>query len=102
MNGRIMLPNNPLFFLQFIIFPAILAFIANKVGITVKSTVELLGTTKIVLIIFLYFLLIIGIVLNSLIIIESDNFANENFDERIKFLEVRKYGKTYFRFYAVS
>lgn len=71
MNGKIIFPNNPLFFLQFIIFPAVLISIGEKMHFTLKSTVALMGATKLTLIIFCYFLLVLGIVLNSLVMIDD-------------------------------
>lgn len=71
MDGKIIFPNNPLFFLQFIIFPAVLISIGERMHFTLKGTVELIGATKLTLIIFCYFLLVLGIVLNSLVMVDD-------------------------------
>jgi len=72
MNQKIVFPNNPLFFLQFIIFPGMLAFIASKVGVTVQNTLEVVGVTKVIIVIFSYFVFIVLIVLNSLVTISDE------------------------------
>ena len=72
MNQRLVIPNNPIFFLQFIIFPLIIGFICHKVGVTVNNIVETLGTVRIMIIIFTYILFVIGMVLSSILTITDD------------------------------
>lgn len=75
MNKKIVFPNNPMFFLQFIIFPLILGFIAHKTGITVKSTIELLGINKIMFLIIVYFVFMFVMTLNSILVISDEDIS---------------------------
>ncbi len=75
MNKRLIIPNNPIFFLQFIIFPLIIGFICHSVGVTVNNTVQTLGTIRIMIIIFTYILFVVGMVLSSVLIITDDFVA---------------------------
>lgn len=72
MNQRIIFPNNPLFFLQFIIFPLIIYFICHQVGWTLDWIVEKLGAVRIAIIVFSYFIFVIGMVLSSLLVITDE------------------------------
>lgn len=73
MNSRIIFPNNPLFFLQFIFLPAVIIALAQRAHVTLENAVMFLGATKLTLIIFCYFLMVVGIVLNSLVTIDDNS-----------------------------
>lgn len=72
MNKKIVIPNNPLFFLQFILFPALIAFICYKLGFTVDSIVTALGSIRVIILIFAYFLFIIGMFFSAIVIITDE------------------------------
>ena len=72
MNRKLVFPNNPIFFLQFIIFPIIILFICHKVGLTLDGVIQGLGPIRILIIIFAYFLFVIGMVLSSIVIISDE------------------------------
>ena len=72
MNQRLVFPNNPIFFLQFIFLPFLIGYICHKAGITVDSIVQTLGPIRIAIIIAAYFLFVIGIIKSSILIISDD------------------------------
>lgn len=75
MNQKTVFPNNPLFFLQFIIFPLIIIFICHKVGLTVGSIIQNLGAIRILILIFAYFLFVAGMVFSSLVVISDEHIS---------------------------
>ena len=72
MNKKLVFPNNPIFFLQFIIFPLLIGFICWKIGITFSGVFQTLGPIRIVIIIFAYILFIIGMIRSAILVISDD------------------------------
>ena len=68
-------PNNPIFFLQFIIFPLIIFFICYQVGLTVDKLVQFLGIPRIAIILFAYFLFMVGMVRTSMLVISDEHIS---------------------------
>ena len=75
MNKKIIFPNNPLFFLQFVFLPALLAYIAAQLGVTVHSAIETLGILKIMILVIAYIVFIIGMVFNAIVVISEDSIS---------------------------
>lgn len=75
MDKKVVFPNHPLFFLQFVIFPFIIMLILHQVGWTIEVIVQNLGILKVGIIVFAYFLFVAGIVMSSVLVITDKHIS---------------------------
>lgn len=75
MDKKVVFPNHPLFFLQFIIFPLVIFFILYQLGWTIEVIVRNLGILKIGIIVFAYFLFVAGMVISSILVITDKHIS---------------------------
>lgn len=75
MDKKVVFPNHPLFFLQFIVFPFIIMLIFHQIGWTIDVLVKNLGIIGVAIIVFSYFLFVAGMVRASILVITDEHIS---------------------------